>query len=130
MGGFLFFTLRFLLALFPVLALNFPIWKWAAKGAILGAFGYLMIAIFFLSILADQQVIALSNVALAALATLLVFPENVVDPGFQMSFAAVVGLVASYEVLAGRGGALGAGAAELALADHCVFARRLSVLRW
>jgi competence protein ComEC len=79
MGGFLFFTLRFLLALFPILALNFPIWKWAANGAILGAFGYLtisgesfatlrsflMIAIFFLSILADQQVIALSNVALA-----------------------------------------------------------------
>ena len=135
MGGFLFFTLRFLLALFPILAINFPIWKWAANGAILGAFGYLMIsggsfatlrsfvmiAIFFLSILADQQVIALSNVALAALATLLVFPENVVDPGFQMSFAAVVGLVASYEVLAGRGGALGAGAAELALADHGVF---------
>ena len=27
MGGFLFFALRFLLALFPVLALNFPIRK-------------------------------------------------------------------------------------------------------
>ena len=116
MGGSIYVVLRFLLALSPLMALNFPIRKWAAAGAIGGAFGYLlisggsfatlrsfvMIAIFFLSILADQPMIALRNVALAALIILLLFPESVVDPGFQMSFAAVVALVASYEALARR----------------------------
>jgi competence protein ComEC len=116
MGGSIYFVLRFLLALSPLMALNFPIRKWAAVGAIGGAFGYLMIsggsfatlrsfvmiAIFFLSIVAEQPVIALRNVALAALVILLLFPESVVDPGFQMSFAAVVALVASYENLAAR----------------------------
>lgn len=116
MGGSIYVALRFLLALSPLMALNFPIRKWAAAGAIAGAFGYLlisggsfatvrsfvMIAIFFLSIIADQPMIALRNVALAALAILLLFPESVVDPGFQMSFAAVVALVASYEAWTGR----------------------------
>ena len=74
-----------------------------------------MIANFFLSNLADQQAIALRNVALAALAILLMFPESVVDPGFQMSFAAVVGQVASYEVLADD-----RQSTDRAGADHCV----------
>jgi competence protein ComEC len=42
-------------------------------------------------------------VALAALAILLVWPESLFDPGFQMSFAAVVALVAAYEWLRQRG---------------------------
>lgn len=120
MGGSVFFFLRFVLALSPTLALNFPIKNWAAAGAILGALGYLlisggsfatvrsflMIAVFFLSILADRPAIALRNVALAALLILLLFPESVIDPGFQMSFAAVIGLVAGYEAMARRTGPL------------------------
>ncbi|MCH9807474.1 MAG: ComEC family competence protein [Alphaproteobacteria bacterium] len=116
MGGAVFFALRFVFALFPGVALNYPIKKWAAVGAILGSLGYLtisggsfatvrsflMILVFFISILADRPAIALRNVALSALLILLVFPESVVDPGFQMSFAAVVGLVATYEALAAR----------------------------
>lgn len=118
MGGSIFFALRFLFALSPWLALQFPIKKWAAVGAIAGSLGYLaisggsfatersfiMIVVFFLSILVDRPAIALRNVAIAALVILLVFPESVVDPGFQMSFAAVVGLVASYELVRRRAG--------------------------
>ncbi len=116
MGGSIFFALRFMFALSPWLALQFPIKKWAAVGAIAGSLGYLtisggsfatersfiMIVVFFASILVDRPAIALRNVAIAALVILLVFPESVIDPGFQMSFAAVVGLVASYEFVRRR----------------------------
>ena len=45
---------------------------------------------------------ALRNVALAALVILLIWPESLFDPGFQMSFAAVVALVSVYEWLRTR----------------------------
>ncbi len=116
MGGAVFFAVRFLLALFPSLALRYPIKKWAALAAIVGAFGYLMIsggsyatlrsflmiAVFFAAILADRPAIAMRNVALSALVLLLLFPESAIDPGFQMSFAAVTALVAGYEAFAAR----------------------------
>jgi competence protein ComEC len=42
------------------------------------------------------------NVALAALAILIVAPESLFHPSFEMSFAAVIGLVALYEWLTAR----------------------------
>jgi competence protein ComEC len=63
---------------------------------------YIMISIMFLAVLLDRPAVALRNVALAALAILLVWPESLFDPGFQMSFAAVVALVAAYEWLRQR----------------------------
>jgi competence protein ComEC len=96
--------------------LRYPIKKWAAVGAMLGALGYLlisgaafatvrsyiMISIMFFAVLLDRPAVALRNVALAALAILLVWPESLFDPGFQMSFAAVVALVSVYEWLRTR----------------------------
>lgn len=116
MGGAVFFALRLSLALWPSVALRFPIKKWAAVGAMLGALAYLlisgatfatvraflMITVMFFAILADRQAIALRNVAVAAFILLFLFPECVTDPGFHMSFAAVIALVASYEALARR----------------------------
>jgi len=116
MGGSIFFALRFALALWPAVALTYPIKKWSAAAAMLGAFGYLlisgatfatvraflMIAVMFLAILLDRRAIALRNVAVAAFILLAAFPECVADPGFQMSFAAVIALVASYEAIARR----------------------------
>src|SRR3990172_9063450 len=61
-----------------------------------------MISIMFLAVMLDRPAIALRNVALAALAILLVWPESLFDPGFQMSFAAVMALVSAYEWLRGR----------------------------
>ena len=67
---------------------------------------YIMISIMFLAVMLDRPAVALRNVALAALAILLVWPESLFDPGFQMSFAAVVALVSAYEWLrAAHGGA-------------------------
>ncbi len=116
MAGAVFVTLRFLLALWPAVALRYSIKKWAAAGAALAALGYLMISgsssatvrsylmisVMFLAILLDRPGIALRNVAIAALMILLVAPETLHDVGFQMSFAAVVALVAGFEALRDR----------------------------
>ena len=102
MAGAVFFSIRLLLAAIPSIALRYPIKKWAAAGAMAGAFGYLMISgaafatvrsyimisIMFLAVMLDRPAVALRNVALAALAILLMWPESLFDPGFQMSFAA------------------------------------------
>jgi competence protein ComEC len=116
MAGAVFFCIRLALAAIPAIALRYPIKKWAAAGAMIGAFGYLMISgaafatvrsyimisIMFLAVMLDRPAVALRNVALAALAILVVWPESLFDPGFQMSFAAVVALVSAYEWLRGR----------------------------
>lgn len=111
MAGTVFFSVRLLLACFPAVALRYPIRKWAAAAAALAALGYLlisgsafatvrsyiMISIMFLAVLIDRPALAMRNVAFAALVILLLFPESLLDVGFQMSFAAVVALIAAYE---------------------------------
>ena len=111
MGGSVFYLLRLVLAMAPGLALRLPIKKIAAVMAILAAAAYLlvsgtthatvrafiMISIMMLAIVCDRPAIALRNVALAALAILLLAPESLFNVGFQMSFAAVVALVSAYE---------------------------------
>jgi competence protein ComEC len=113
MAGAVFLSIRLALAAIPAIALRYPIKKWAAAGAMAGAFAYLlisgaefatvrswiMISIMLLAVLLDRPAIALRNVALAALVILLMWPESLLDAGFQMSFAAVVALVSAYEWL-------------------------------
>ena len=122
MAGAVFVSIRLLLAAVPSIALRYPIKKWAAAGAMLGALAYLlisgaefatvrsyiMITIMFLAVLLDRPALALRNVALAALLILVVWPESLLNVGFQMSFAAVVALVAAYEWLRVRDEARGA----------------------
>jgi len=111
MGGAAFVAVRFLLALVPSIALRYPIKKWAAAAAILGTLGYLAISggafatvrsavtiiVMLIAVLLDRPALAMRNVALSALLILLAWPESLNDVGFQMSFAAVVALVACYE---------------------------------
>lgn len=111
MAGTVFWLARALLALVPGLALRFPIKKWAAVIALLAATFYLalsgasvptvrawiMMSIFLIAVLLDRPAITMRNVALAALAILVVAPESLFQPSFEMSFAAVIGLVALYE---------------------------------
>ncbi len=113
MAGAVFYAIRLCLAAIPAIALRYPIKKWAAVAAALAALAYLMIAgsafatvrsyimisIMFLAILLDRPAITMRNVALAALLILIVYPESLLDVGFQMSFAAVVALVAAYDLL-------------------------------
>ncbi|PKQ08979.1 MAG: hypothetical protein CVT73_04940 [Alphaproteobacteria bacterium HGW-Alphaproteobacteria-12] len=110
-AGSLFWCVRAVLALSPDLALRYPIKKWAAVIALLGAIFYLlisgaaiatqrawiMISLMFIAILLDRPALSMRNVMLAAILILLWRPESLIGASFQMSFAAVVALVAFYE---------------------------------
>ncbi len=111
MAGAMYLKARFVPSLIPAIALRYDIRKWAAVAGAIGALAYLtisgasppavrsflMVLIMFIAILLDRPALALRNVALAALAMLIIMPESLIDVGFQMSFAAVVALVAGYE---------------------------------
>jgi competence protein ComEC len=110
-SGVVFFFLRFGMAFFPSFALRHPIKKYAAVAAMGAAFFYMLIAgatiptqramitvaVMFTAILLDRSPISLRVVAFAAFCVLLVFPESLTSASFQMSFAAVTGLVAFYD---------------------------------
>lgn len=110
-AGVVFFIVRALLALIPAFAARFAIKKWAAFAALVAAFFYLllsgaevatqrsfvMIAIVLVGVMADRRAITFRTLAIAALAVMLLSPEAVVHPSFQMSFAATLGLVALVE---------------------------------
>ena len=51
----------------------------------------------FVAVLPDRAAISMRLVAWAAAVVLLIAPESLLGPSFQMSFAAVVALVATYE---------------------------------
>ena len=111
--GILFFGLRALLAFFPWAALNWPIKKWAAAAALTGAFGYmlltgatvptqrafLMVALVLSAVMLDRSALSMRLVAFAAVVVLLIAPDSITGPSFQMSFAAVAALIAGFEVL-------------------------------
>ncbi|MEK7245695.1 MAG: ComEC/Rec2 family competence protein [Pseudomonadota bacterium] len=107
----LFVGLRAALALVPPLALKFSIKKWAAAAAIPGTLAYavlsgmaaptqrsvIMVGLVMVAVLADRRALTMRTLAWAAAAILLVQPESLLNPGFQMSFAAVAALIAAYE---------------------------------
>ena len=119
----LFFASRAGLALIEPLALCRPIKKWAALIALVGAFGYLvptgatvptqrafvMTALVLIAVLMDRRAISMRLVAWAAALVLLSAPESLLSVSFQMSFAAVVALIAGYETLGPRFSAWRAG---------------------
>ncbi|WP_259779766.1 ComEC/Rec2 family competence protein [Aestuariispira ectoiniformans] len=107
----LFSTSRALLASIEPLALRYPIKKWAALFAIAGALGYLLLAgitiptqraflmafLAMLAVIIDRTPISLRLVAFAAIVILVLRPEALLSPSFQLSFAAVTALVAFFE---------------------------------
>jgi competence protein ComEC len=115
-AGILFVGLRAVLALVPYIALRFPIKKWAAGAALPGAAAYalisgatvptqrafLMLGLVLLAVLLDRRGLSIRTVAWAALAILLLQPESLLGASFQLSFAAVVALIAAYEEIAER----------------------------
>jgi competence protein ComEC len=114
--GILFFLTRAGLALIAPIALRWPIKKWAAGLALLGAGFYmllscasvpvvrsfLMAGIVLLAILADRQAITMRPVAIAAVVVLLIWPDSFIGPSFQLSFAAIVALIAVWEEISPR----------------------------
>ena len=56
-----------------------------------------MTAIVLIGVMFDRPALTLRTIAVAALAVLLIAPQALVHPSFQMSFAATLALVAAYE---------------------------------
>ena len=110
-GGFVFALFRLAVAALPWLALRVPGKKIAAMAGLAAVGGYLILSgapppaeraainatVAFLAILVDRQAISLHALALAAMGVLILQPEAVIEPGFQMSFAATAALVALAE---------------------------------
>jgi competence protein ComEC len=109
-AGIVFFVLRALMALLPGLADRHQIKKWAAAAALGAATfylllsgaevatqrSYIMISIVLIGVMVDRPALTFRTLTAAALAVLLLAPEAVVHPSFQMSFAATLALVAGY----------------------------------
>ncbi len=58
---------------------------------------WIMMSIVLLAMILGRPALTMRNVAFAALLILVISPESLFDPSFEMSFAAVVGLVALVE---------------------------------
>lgn len=110
-SGIVFFMVRALLALIPWLAHRRPIKKWAASAALLAATfylllsgaevatqrSYIMIAIVLIGVMLDRPTLTFRTLAVATIVVLLLAPQAIVHPGFQMSFAATLALIAAYQ---------------------------------
>lgn len=111
-GGTVFGLVHALLALIGPLALRVPIRKIAAIAAILTLSLYLVISgnsvpaqrayvmamVAFGAILLDRPAISLRGVAVSAVLVTALSPAAVLEPGYQMSFAATLALVSGFEV--------------------------------
>ncbi len=112
-AGSVFWIVRALLAAVPVIALTWPVRRISALAALSAAFAYMllsgnsvatqrafvMLAVATLALMLDRPAITMRNLGLAAFVVLIVRPEAAVTAGFQMSFAAVMALIATWEAL-------------------------------
>ena len=112
-AGGIFWLLRLALASTSA-AVGWPTKQIAAIAGLLAAFGYLLLAggpdnvpafrstlmlgLIFGAVLAGRRALTMRNVAIAALVIILLDPASVFRPSFQLSFAAVVGLIGIYEL--------------------------------
>ena len=111
--GFVFWLVRSAIALVPALALRVNAKKVSAVLSLGVAFFYLllsgsnvaterafvMISVVLGAVLLDRRAITLRTAAIAAMILLTFRPESLMEPGFQMSFAATVALVAGFQAL-------------------------------
>jgi len=105
-------TLRLMLAPFARLHAWLPVKRVAAAGGIMAALGYfaisggnvaalrstIMLVLVLGAIVFGRKALTMRNVALAALIVLVTDPASVFRPSFQLSFAAVIGLIAIWEL--------------------------------
>jgi competence protein ComEC len=119
-GAFVFFAVRGGLALIPRVALQYPIKKIAAAVTLFVLACYLLISgaaipterafvmngLVFVAIIIDRLRISMRICAIAAAVVLVMDPSVLVGVSFQMSFGAVVALIAVYETYGARLGRL------------------------
>jgi competence protein ComEC len=111
-SGFAFFAFRLTIAAWSWLAVRVSGKKVAAAAGLVVVAGYLLLSgahpparraaitasVAFFAILVDRRAVSLHSVALAALIILLIEPDVVLQPGFEMSFCATASLVALAEI--------------------------------
>ncbi|MDX8495409.1 ComEC/Rec2 family competence protein [Mesorhizobium sp. VK22B] len=109
-AGTIMLLLRGALALFPDFSSRRPVKKYAAAIALVSIAAYLvisgvvvaaersfiMLAVMLVAVLFDRAALTMRNLAISAIAVILVSPHEVVGPSFQMSFAATAALVGAY----------------------------------
>jgi competence protein ComEC len=114
--GFTMALVRTLLALSERAALRWPCRQIAAVAALaVGGFytvltgtqvpmlrSFAMASLFTLALLAGRRAVSMRGLALAAVVVILAAPNEVVGASLQMSFSAVLALIAGYEVLRTR----------------------------
>jgi competence protein ComEC len=106
-----FFTTRIILCLLHRATYRLDAKKIAAVIAIIGSFAYLLIsglqiaavrsfimtAMVIFAIIIDRTATPMRSIAWAAFVILLFQPESIINPSFQMSFSAVIALIACFE---------------------------------
>jgi competence protein ComEC len=111
--GLAFFAVRWGMTRFERVALRLPVKPLAALAALTAGIGYAaltgahlpilrslaMASLVTLGIVCGRRALSLRGLALAAMAIMLITPEAVVGAGFQMSFSAVLALIAGYAAL-------------------------------
>ena len=112
--GVVFGAVRLGLVLVPRWGLTLPCKAIAACAGLLAGLGYLLLtgahvptersfamaSLVVLAILMGRRAVSLRSLALAALVVLLAAPDALVGVSFQMSFAAVLALIAGYRAMA------------------------------
>ncbi len=112
-AGLLFFFARFVLALFPHVALRFPIKKIAALTALVGASFYVMLAgaevpavralmmtgLVMLAVMVDRSPLSMRLFSFSAFCILIFVPQALVGVSFQMSFSAVAAIISFFEYI-------------------------------
>lgn len=116
LAGLVFFLIRGLLSLFPILDGRVNTKKIAAFLSLSVVWFYLlisgmqvpavrsffMIAFVLLAVMFDRQSISLRTTMMAGILILFLWPEMLIGAGFQLSFMAVFALVTLYDVLMRR----------------------------
>lgn len=134
-AGGVFWLVRLALAALPWSATHWPVKRIAAVAGIAAAAGYMLLAgglsnvpalrstimlgLIFGAVLAGRRALTMRNVAIAAIAIILIDPASVFRASFQLSFAAVVALIGVFELPRRQGERSEAG-----------FARRIGAVIW
>lgn len=106
-------TVRFALARWEYAALHWPVKQIAAAAALVAGGCYMeltgvhvpilrsfaMACLFTLAVLVGRPAVSLRGLAIAAFVLMLIEPQEVPGVSFQMSFSAVLALIAGYEAL-------------------------------
>jgi competence protein ComEC len=114
-GAVMLLTLK-LLALSPTLALRFRLTLWAAGAAAAAGIGYTLLTgaevptirscvaalLVLAGIALGREALTLRLVAVGALIVLLLWPDSLAGPSFQLSFAAITAIVALHDHAAVR----------------------------